>query len=123
MFRNPYTRDWQASYNLESADSVSLTIPDDSYTIPQLFERAVAGYSLTSRDPVYNEDYDHPSEYGDYDLADYDTDRKEIEFRSLERQRRKEELLRNAAKQSDSGSDGTSDSDMEERSGGEREGG
>lgn len=123
MFRNPYSRNYEDSYNYESVlDPISVTIPDDSYTIPQLFERAVAGYSLTSRDPVYNEDYDHPSEYGDYDLADFDTERKELESRAMERQRRKEKLYRSVAEQSDPYLDGKADVNISKESSGEREG-
>lgn len=123
MFRNPYKRNYKDSYNYESVlDPISVTVPDDSYTIPQLFERAVAGYSLTAHDPIYNEDYDHPSEYGDYDLADYDTDRKELQSRAMERQRRKEELLKSAAKQNDLRSDLPVDVDISKKSDGEQEG-
>lgn len=123
IFRTPYSRDYEDISSFEVVlDDVSLTVPDDSYTIPQLFERAVAGYSLTTNDPVYNEDYDHPSEYGDYDLADYHTESLELSERFARREYAKSKLLRSVAKQSDSSFDGNTDVDKGKESGGEREG-
>lgn len=65
----------------------SCVVPDETYSIPELFIRAQQGFPITdkSSDAVYNEDYHHPSEDGDYDLSDYDTDIRDIRSRAKQR--------------------------------------
>lgn len=75
-FRTPY------NFKLEDRDcetitDPSMTVPDMSYTIPELFARFAAGRSVPVFDKGYYsgvdpdlDDFD-PTESGDFDLADY----------------------------------------------------
>ena len=52
----------------------SMTVPDQSYTIPELLSRSLQGYPVNGgREPYYSDTYDFEDvERNDYDLTDLD---------------------------------------------------
>ena len=77
MIRTWLNYDPECAY--EFADSTSMAVPDQTYTVRQLFDRMAKGLSLDDSGlvhPVYyddNEDIDNPDPTQDpaFDLADY----------------------------------------------------
>lgn len=107
--------------NYEHPTGVSMTVPDESFTIAELFQRAAQGLPITTRekDAVYNEDYWHPSEDGDYDLADYHSEVLELQARrrslqeasKAQKDDKPDSVSRSDAKQSDTNTDGVKSDD------------
>lgn len=70
---------YDSSVAIEECDEVSMAVPDQTYTVRQLFERMASGLSLDDSGiirPIYyddNEDIDNPdpTQNPAFDLADY----------------------------------------------------
>lgn len=78
--RNHFNYDPSVSY--EDVEGVSLAVPDQSYTVKELFERMARGLPLddriSQRATYYDDDEDidnpDPTQRPDFDLTDYDTE-------------------------------------------------
>lgn len=63
VFVSPYTYEWIETFN-HSTEGESMTIPDDAYSIEELFDRLDHGLSLGSPAPTfYDDEFDSIDDY------------------------------------------------------------
>lgn len=87
MIRNHFNYD--PSFNAEVVDSTSMAVPDQTYSVKELFQRMSRGLPLDDRvRPVsvyYDDDPDidnpDPTQRPDFDLTDYDEEMRQIQDR------------------------------------------
>lgn len=132
VFVTPYTFEWKDSFN-HSTTGLSMTIPDDAYSIEELFDRLDRGLSLGSPIPSsYDDEFDSIDDYASSDIPEFD-DFNDPSMRKIDRLTYVAEVLDNdeskkksygksskkSGKQSDEksgGSDSSSDSTENESS-------
>lgn len=93
-FNTPFNYDHTSDYVFEYVDEISDTVPEGALSIRELFERSARGLplSVSSRPPVYDGEHyldnegvdDEEFSYFaqdrlDYDFADYERDRRELD--------------------------------------------
>lgn len=72
VFLTPYTFEWTESFN-HSTVGESMTIPDDAYSIEELFDRLDRGLSLGSPAPsMYDEEFESIDDYTSSDVPEPD---------------------------------------------------
>lgn len=72
VFLTPYTFEWTESFN-HSTVGESMTIPDDAYSIEELFDRLDRGLSLGSPAPsMYDEEFESIDDYTSSDIPEPD---------------------------------------------------
>ena len=72
VFVTPYTYEWIETFN-HSTEGKSMTIPDDAYSIEELFDRLDRGLSLGSPAPsMYDEEFESIDDYTSSDIPEPD---------------------------------------------------
>lgn len=72
VFVTPYTFEWTESFN-HSTVGESMTIPDEAYSIEELFDRLDRGLSLGSPAPsMYDEEFESIDDYTSSDIPEPD---------------------------------------------------
>jgi hypothetical protein len=72
IFVTPYTFEWTESFN-HSTVGESMTIPDEAYSIEELFDRLDRGLSLGSPTPsMFDDEFDSIDDYSESDLPEPD---------------------------------------------------
>lgn len=72
IFVTPYTFEWTESFN-HSTVGESMTIPDEAYSIEELFDRLDRGLSLGSPAPsMYDEEFESIDDYTSSDIPEPD---------------------------------------------------
>ena len=72
VFLTPYTFKWTESFN-HSTSGESMTIPDDAYSIEELFDRLHRGLSLGSLAPLsYDDEFDSIDDYISSEIPEFD---------------------------------------------------
>lgn len=72
VFVTPYTFEWIDSFN-HSTTGPSMTIPDDAYSIEELFDRLHRGLSLGSPVPMaYDDEFDSIDDYVSSEIPEFD---------------------------------------------------
>ncbi|MEM0167973.1 MAG: hypothetical protein QW515_05020, partial [Thermoplasmatales archaeon] len=67
VFVTPYTYEWIEAFN-HSTEGESMTIPDDAYSIEELFDRLDHGLSLGSPAPTfYDDEFESIDDYSSAD--------------------------------------------------------
>lgn len=72
IFVTPYTYEWIEPFN-HSTTGPSMTVPDDAYSIEELFDRLDRGLSLGSPAPsIYDEEFESIDDYASSDIPEPD---------------------------------------------------
>ena len=72
VFVTPYNFKWIDSFNHSTTGS-SMTIPDDAYSIEELFDRLNRGLSLGSPAPSsYDDEFDSIDDYASSEIPEFD---------------------------------------------------
>lgn len=72
VFVTPYTFEWIEPFN-HSTTGESMTIPDEAYSIEELFDRLDRGLSLGSPAPSsYDDEFDSIDDYASSEIPEFD---------------------------------------------------